>query len=136
MDYNIIMLSLENINGESIENATLQDIKKALLALFMKKSGEGKSHKVTIWNDYEEISLEVYENTLILQDWGHFRYDGPGGAGELLRIRVKEGSISYIIDEVVNLFGEYKLKELIKLLKSLPKPKEFPAKLIKETFDL
>ncbi len=133
------MIYLENMTGKEIKDATIVDIKKALFALFMRKSGEGPrdtNWKIIITNIYEEVYLEVYHRTIILQDLGNFKYDGPGGPGELLRIRVKEGSLSYVIEDVVNLLENYKLKKLIKVLKSLPKPDEFSAKLIKKTFDL
>ena len=133
------MISLEDITGKETENATIAAVEKALFALFMRKSGEGPRDtdcKVIITNTYEEIYLEVYNHTIILQDLGHFKYDGPGGPGELLRIRVKEGSLSYIIEDVIDLLENYELKKLIKVLKSLPKPDEFSAKLVKETFDL
>ena len=68
-----------------------------------------------------ELALEIYQNTIVLQDYGHFKYDGPGGPGELLMVRIEEGSLLPFLEEAVNLLDGYEIKKLTQLLNSLPK---------------
>ncbi len=69
-----------------------------------------------------ELALDIYQNTVILQDYGRFKYDGPDGPGELLSVGYKEGSIFYKIEEVTNLLEDDEREKLMELLKSLPEP--------------
>lgn len=108
------MINLTKINGETVNDVTFADIKAAFLELY-------RSHgRITLMND-SELALEIYQNTVVLQDYGHFKYDGPGGPGELLTIRVEEGSLLPVLEEAVELLDGYEIKKLIQLLNSLPR---------------
>ncbi len=112
------MLYLTDIFGVDYENPDLLKIQKSLTDLFLSKKG---NDNILLTND-SELSLEVYKQTIILQEYGGFAYDGPGGPGELLRIRYKEGSLIYVLEEVIKLFDDYETDKLITLLNNLPKP--------------
>ena len=68
------------------------------------------------------ISLRYFKvgKTILLLRFPN--YNDPGGPGELLRIRYKEGSLLHIIDRAANLLEGEEEEELIKLLKTLAKP--------------
>ncbi|MDP2873889.1 MAG: hypothetical protein Q8N84_01160 [bacterium] len=114
------MIYLTNRKGEDTENPTITDIQKAFNDLLISKDTKnvGENH-ISLVND-SELALEIYQATVVLQDYG-CGYDGPGGPGELLRVRYKEGSLFYKIDEAVRLLENEEREKLIKLLKSLPK---------------
>lgn len=115
------MITLTDRKGKNVENPTITDIQKALNDLHLSKDiKDVKENYVSLVND-SELDLEIYQQTVILQDWSR-SYDGPGGPGELLRVRYKEGSLFNKIEEVVNLLDGEEREKLIKLLKSLPKP--------------
>jgi len=116
------MITLTDRKGKEIENPAITDIQKALNDLFLSKDIKNvKENYVSLMND-SELALDIYQSTIILQDYGRFKYDGPDGPGELLSVRYKEGSIFYKIEEVTNLLEGDEREKLIELLKSLPKP--------------
>lgn len=116
------MIYLKNRKREGIGDPTITDIQKSLNDLFISKDIKNvKENYVSLMND-SELALEIYQNTVVLQDYGRWGYDGPGGPGELLRVRYKEGSIFYKIEEAVRLLENEEREKLIELLKLLPKP--------------
>jgi hypothetical protein len=73
--------------GKENNNPSLVDVQKALTNLLLGKDIEKvKDNYVFLIND-SELALEIYQNTIILQDYGRYSYDGPGGSGEILRVR-------------------------------------------------
>lgn len=115
-------LTLINIHGDIISNASFGQIKDAYLELFRLK-GSGKFF-LTIMNPIE-LELEIYTQSIVLIDYGRYVYDGPGGGAEILAIRYEEGTILPILEEVTNLLNGGDDEKLITLLKTLPKPKEY-----------
>ena len=119
MMYNPTMIYLTDIKMESIENPTITNIQKAFNALLLSK--EMQVDHISLTND-SELALAIYKQTVILQDYGRFKYDGPDGPGELLSARYKEGSIFNKIEELNNLLENDEREKIMELLKSLPKP--------------
>ena len=120
------MIHMTDTNNKDTENVTLTNVQRAFNTLFLAKSNDPKpiqKNHISLIND-SELGLEIYQRTIILQDYGNFSDDGPGGPGEILRIRVKKGSLFPILKEVVDLLDGYEVKKLVKILKSLPKPKQ------------
>jgi len=113
------MIHFWNLKGKFIENATITDIQKGLNKLFLSRNGRSC---ISLMNE-SELALDIYRQTIILQDYGMFKYDGPDGPGELLSVRYKEGSIFNRIEEAINFLENEEIGKLKKLLKSLPKPK-------------
>jgi hypothetical protein len=115
-------LFLTDIHGKETEKASFSQIKEAYLELFRHK-GYGKLH-INILDSLNELELEIYSQSVILIDQCQYIYDGPGCEAERLSMRYEEGSILPILEELCNLLydgvGEEKI---IKLLKTLPKPK-------------
>ena len=113
---------LSDRKGKITTYATIENVHKALFDLITgKKEVDVKDNYVSLQNE-SELAMEIYPRTIILQDYGRFGYDGPGGPGELLRVRYKEGSLVTVIEEAVNLLADDEREKLIKLLKTLPKP--------------
>jgi len=116
------MITLTDRKGKEIENPTITDIQKALNDLYLSKDVTNVVKNYVSLINSDELDLEIYQQTIVLQDWGRTGYDGPGGPGELLRIRYKEGSLFDEIEKAVNHLDEEEREKLIELLKSLPKP--------------
>jgi len=110
---------LTKIDGSTIEDPSSPQIKQAYLELFRQQGGSGRISLFTL----EELELTIYQQTIVLQDYGNYHYDGPGGPGELLMIRFKESTILPILEKIVDLMGDPgNTDELIKLLRTLPAP--------------
>ncbi|HSX48737.1 MAG TPA: hypothetical protein VLE44_00580 [Candidatus Saccharimonadales bacterium] len=116
------MITLTDRKGKEIENPTITDIQKALNDLYLSKDVKNVMENYVSLINSDELDLEIYQQTIVLQDWGRTGYDGPGGPSELLRIRYKEGSLSNKIEEAINLLDGEEREKLIELLKFLPKP--------------
>ena len=104
----------------SKKSASLIDIQKALNKLFTSK--HIAHSKVELTNE-SELALEIYYNTVVLQDYGNSTYDGPGGPGEKLCIRVNVKHLFYNAEKIMNLLDNYQEEKLIKFLNTLPKAK-------------
>ena len=119
------MIYLEDTNRKVIENATLMDIQKAFNNLYVlikaTDSVPAKSNYISLMND-SELALEIYQKTVVLQDYGRFSYDGPGGPGEIVRVRVEEGGLFSKLEEAIDLLDNDEVEKLVNVLKSLPKP--------------
>ena len=121
------MICLEDTSKKSIEDATLVDIQKAFNKLYVliKTTDPApigtKSNFISLMND-SELALDIYQKTVVLQDYGRFSYDGPGGPGKIVRVRVEEGSLFSKLEEVVDLLDNDEVEKLVNVLKSLPKP--------------
>lgn len=121
-------LILTDLKGKETIDPSLEKIQKAITDLFIfnpfssNKENKNKNRFISIFNNETEIALEIYHQTIIAQDYGLCGYDGPGGPGELIRKRYKEGSLIYIIDKVINSLENFDNENIVKLLKSLPEP--------------
>lgn len=120
--YNMGMITLTNRKGVVIEDPTLTDIQKSLNDLYLSRDVKNVLVNYVSLINFDELEIEIYQQTIILQDWSRGKYDGPGGPGELLRIRYKEGSLFGKIEKVVNLLDGEEREKLIDVLNSLPKP--------------
>lgn len=118
---NNITLTLTDIHGNTTPNASFSQIKDAYLELFRFK-GSGKFF-VTLMS-IGEMELEIYSQSIVLIDQGRYVYDGPRGLAERFFTRYEEGSILPILEELCNLLKGDDEEEIIKLLKTLPKPQE------------
>ena len=120
------MIYLTDAFDKTKNNASYEDIVKAYSILSLGKTINSKpvsiiKKSISLFTDFE-LELEIYKRTIILQDWGSCEYDGPGGPGEILRIRVKEGSLLKLFNKIINALNNNNLEELVLILKSLPKP--------------
>lgn len=70
-----------------------------------------------------ELTLEVYAGTTVLQDYGNFYFDGPGGPGEKVLVRTDVENIFHNAQKIIDLLDGHDEEGLIKFLKSLPKEK-------------
>lgn len=115
-------IHLKDSKGNETLNADFSQIKEAYLKVFRSKS-YSRSNYIDILHTAEEKELEIYPQSIVLIDHLMF-YDGPGSPAELLSMRYQEGTILPILWEAVNLFQGGDIEKLIKLFKTLPKPKE------------
>lgn len=83
------MITLSDRNCKDVENPTINDIQKALNDLYLSKSVKNVLEYYVSLINLDELDMEIYQQTIVLQDYGRVSYDGPGGPGELLRIRYK-----------------------------------------------
>jgi len=114
---------LTDRKGKEINNPIINDVQKALTNLLISNPNEPikpDGNYVSLLN-LNELELQIYQQTVVLQDWAT-PYDGPGGPGEILRVRYKEGSLFDKIEDAVTFLGDEEREKLLKLLKSLPKP--------------
>ena len=122
VDTTFALLTLTKRNGEHFQNPMVTEIQKALHDLFVARKTENALTNFVSLINVDELEMQIYKQTIVLQDWGRHHYDGPGGPGELLRVRYKEGSLLPKIEEAAGLLNEEERGGLIKLLNALPKP--------------
>ncbi len=116
------MIILTDRKGHTTSNAKIIDIQKAFNDLFLSKSADNPlTNYVSLTND-NELELQIYKRTIIIQDWGGWKYDGPGGPGEILRVRYKEGSFFNFIEKALDVLENEEREQLIGILQSLPQP--------------
>lgn len=115
-------LYLTDSKGNEIQHPDFVQIKNAYLEVFRSKS-YSRSNFISIVLSGEEKELEIYPQSIVLIDHLLF-YEGPGGPAELLSVRYQEGTILPVLEEAINLFQGGEMEKLIKLLKTLPKPKD------------
>ena len=113
-------LFLTDIHGKETDKASFSQIKDSYLELFRLK-GYGKFYIDLM--SIGEMELEIYSQSIVLIDQGRYRYDGPRGLAERFFTRYEEGSILPILEELCNLLEGDDEEGIIKLLKTLPKPK-------------
>lgn len=116
------MITLINSNGDSFENPTITEIQKAFNELYLPKKDKNPLENYISLMNLNELEVRIYPQTVLLQDWGGWSYDGPGGPGELLLVRYKERSLFYKLEEAVELLANDEREKLTALLQALSKP--------------
>jgi hypothetical protein len=112
-------------NGQiktTINNPTIEDIKKALHELYISKNYNER--KIVLF-DYEisDFALEIYLNSVVLRRDFLF-FDGPGGPEEIFHARINANDIFMNVEKIISLLDDCEENKLISCLELLPVVKE------------